>query len=120
MGEGGFGITYVGWDLNLATKVAIKEYFPQSFVTRMPEQGQSVTVLTGNSAEYYQKGLEKFVDEARCLGKFWELPGIVSAKDYFEANRTAYIVMEFVEGETLKAILKKKAMAACRWKRCLI
>lgn len=107
LGEGGFGITYLGWDINLELKVAIKEYYPNGFVTREHGQGNTVTVLTGQKTEFFQKGLDRFVDEARRLGKFWGLPGIVSVKDYFQENKTAYIVMEFAEGETLKAILKK-------------
>lgn len=56
MGEGGFGITYVGWDLNLATKVAIKEYFPQSFVSRENSRSNTVTLLTGYQAEFFSSG----------------------------------------------------------------
>lgn len=107
LGEGGFGITYLGWDINLELKVAIKEYYPNGFVTREATAGNTVTVLTGYRTEFFQKGLEKFVDEARRLAKFWGLPGIVAVKDYFQENKTAYIVMEFVEGETLKTILKQ-------------
>ena len=107
MGEGGFGITYVGWDLNLVMKVAIKEYFPQGFVSRENSRSNTVTLLTGYQAEFFSSGLEKFVDEAKRLAKFWRLPGIVMVKDYFHENKTAYIVMEFAEGETLKAILKR-------------
>ena len=106
LGEGGFGITYVGWDLNLEMKVAVKEYYPNGFVTRNTGFNQTVTVLTGQRTEFFQKGMEKFVDEARRLGKFWRLPGIVAVKDYFQENKTAYIVMEFVEGQTLKSVLK--------------
>ena len=105
LGEGCFGITYLGWDINLELKVAIKEYYPNGFVTREATAGNTVTVLTGYRTEFFQKGLEKFVDEARRLAKFWGLPGIVAVKDYFQENKTAYIVMEFVEGETLKTIL---------------
>ena len=104
LGEGGFGITYLGWDLNLEMKLAVKEYFPNGFVGR--DASRSVTLLSGQRTEFFLKGLEKFVDEAKRLGKFWGLPGIVSVKDYFQENRTAYIVMEFVEGKTLKQLLK--------------
>ena len=109
LGEGGFGITYVGWDLNLELKVAIKEYYPNGFVTRNSTFNRTLTVLTGSRGEFFQKGLDKFVDEARRLGKFWQLPGIVSVKDYFQENKTGYIVMEFAEGHTLKEILKKSS-----------
>ncbi len=105
LGEGGFGITYLGWDINLQLKVAIKEYYPNGLVTRGTTSDCKVTILTGKRSEIFQKGLNKFVDEARRLAKFWGLPGIVAVKDYFEANRTAYIVMEFAEGRTLKQLL---------------
>ncbi len=106
LGEGGFGITYVGWDLNLEMKIAIKEYFPNGFVTRNSGFDKTVTVMTGQKGDFFQRGLDKFVDEARRLGKFWGLPGIVSVKDYFQENKTGYIVMEFAQGQTLKSILK--------------
>ncbi len=107
LGEGGFGITYLGWDLNLELKVAIKEYYPNGFVTRSFGSEHSLSVLSGYRSEYFRKGLDQFIDEARRLAKFWSLPGIVTVKDYFPENKTAYIVMEFVEGETLKHILKE-------------
>ena len=106
LGEGGFGITYVGWDLNLEMKVAVKEYYPNGFVTRDNGRSNTLTILTGPRGEFFQKGVEKFVEEARRLAKFWRLPGIVAVKDYFQENKTAYIVMEFVQGSTLKEILK--------------
>ncbi len=106
LGEGGFGITYVGWDLNLEMKVAVKEYYPNGFVTRDNGRTNTLTILTGPRGEFFQKGVEKFVEEARRLAKFWRLPGIVAVKDYFQENKTAYIVMEFVQGSTLKEILK--------------
>ena len=103
LGEGGFGITYLGWDLKLEVKLAIKEYYPNGFVVR--NASRSVTLLSGQNPEFFQRGRDKFVDEAKRLGKFWGLPGIVSVKDYFQENRTAYIVMEFIEGKTLKEVL---------------
>ncbi len=71
------------------------------------DKARSVTLLSGQRTEFFRKGLDKFVDEAKRLAKFWGLPGIVSVKDYFQENRTAYIVMEFVEGKTLKQLLKE-------------
>lgn len=107
LGEGGFGISYVGWDLNLEHKVAIKEYYPMHLVTRQTKISPTITVLTGTSLEFYQKGLGKFVDEARTLAKFSGLPGIVLVRDYFQENGTAYIIMEFAEGDTLKTVLER-------------
>ena len=108
LGEGGFGITYVGWDLNLEMKVAVKEYYPNGYVTRNNRRTNTLSILSGPRGEFFQKGVEKFVDEARRLAKFWKLPGIVSVKDYFQENNTAYIVMEFIQGSTLKELLKQR------------
>ena len=99
LGEGGFGITYEGWDLNLELRVAIKEYFPSGFVTR---GNTDVIAHTGSGEEYYEKGKEKFLSEAKILARFYFLPGIVGVKDFFLENNTAYIVMEFLDGVTLK------------------
>jgi serine/threonine protein kinase len=103
LGEGGFGITYIGWDLNLDIKVAIKEYYPNGIVTR--DGTTTVFPYTGGKTESFTSGRDRFIKEAKNLAKFYSLPGIVSVKDYFPENGTAYIVMEFVEGKTLKAIL---------------
>jgi len=104
LGQGGFGITYVGWDLNLGLRVALKEYYPSGFVTRetTSSSGASVQPFTGTEGEFFAKGREKFINEARSLAKFFTLPGIVSVKDYFLENGTAYITMEFIDGQTLK------------------
>lgn len=108
LGEGGFGITYLGWDLNLDMKVAIKEYYPAGFVTRENTVTTTVTPFSGDKREAYISGLEKFVGEAKSLAKFYILPGIVSVKDFFKENGTGYIVMEYVEGITLKQYLQKE------------
>lgn len=105
LGEGGFGITYLGWDLNLDLKVAIKEYFPSGLVERGHTQ---VNVPSQSDAEYYEDGRNKFAQEARSLARFYTLPGIVSVKDFFLENNTAYIAMEYLEGETLKVYLKRQ------------
>lgn len=109
LGEGGFGITYLGWDLNLDIRIAIKEYYPVGLVTRETTATglSTVTPFTGNKGDIYQSGLEKFVKEAKSLAKFSNLPGIVSVKDFFRENGTAYIVMEYIEGITLKQHLTK-------------
>ncbi len=108
LGEGGFGITYLGWDLNLDLKVAIKEYYPSGFVTRENTVTTTVTPFSGDKREAFFNGLDKFVGEAKSLAKFYSLPGVVSVKDFFKENGTGYIVMEYVEGITLKQYLKKE------------
>ena len=107
LGEGGFGVTYVGWDQILEVRVAVKEYFPIGMASRtVMEHGHySLSVLMGENEDGYRHGLERFMEEARSLSRFDHLKGIVSVKDFFFENRTAYMVMEFVEGETLKQFL---------------
>ncbi len=107
LGEGGFGITYMGWDLNLDLKLAIKEYYPTGFVTRTNTTTNTVTPYRGEKAEFFTAGRSRFINEAKTLAKFYTLPGIVSVRDFFLENGTAYIVMEFVEGETLKQRLAR-------------
>ena len=107
LGEGGFGITYIGFDLNLELRVAIKEYYPNGLVTRQVSGTMSVIPFT-SQGEQYGKGLERFVLEARSLAKFHDLRGIVAVKDFFRENSTAYIVMEYIEGETLKQYIARK------------
>ena len=107
LGEGGFGITYLGYDLTLEMKIAIKEYYPAGYVTREVQNGNTVTTFTGEKKEFYLNGKEKFIHEARTLAKFSMLPGIVSVRDYFEANNTSYIIMEYLDGDTLKSYLRK-------------
>ena len=107
LGFGGFGVTYIAWDEKLEQKVAIKEYLPGEFSTRMPGQ-TLVTVFNGEKTEQYYNGLKKFVDEAKRLAKFQNETGIVKIFDSFEENRTAYIVMEYLEGETLSEYLKRE------------
>ena len=105
LGFGGFGITYVGWDYIMGRKVAIKEYLPSEFATRMPTQ-LKVTVYNGDPEEQFREGLLKTLDEAKRLAKFESVPGVVQIYDCFEANGTSYIVMEFLEGITLKEYLE--------------
>lgn len=109
IGEGGFGITYIGFDMNLEMKLAIKEFYPNGFVTRESDVTSMVTnYTTSNNNSQYQKWKDSFVKEARNLAKFSDLPGIVHVRDFFQENNTAYIVMEYVEGETLKDYLASR------------
>ena len=105
LGHGGFGITYLGWNVTLDIPVAIKEYFPADLATR--ERNLSVVPQTDQAAPDFQWGLERFLDEARILARI-QHPAIVRIHHFFEAHRTAYIVMDYVEGESLSAHLKRK------------
>lgn len=107
LGYGGFGVTYIGWDGKLEQKVAIKEYLPSEFSTRMPGQSR-VTVFNGDKNEQFYDGLKKFVEEAKRLAKFQNEPGIVKVFDSFIENDTAYIIMEYLDGETLASRLKRE------------
>lgn len=111
VGYGGFGVTYIGWDAKLEQKVAIKEYLPSEFSTRAPGHSQ-LTIYSGDKAEQFSKGLNQFVDEAKRLAKFQNTTGIVKVFDSFEENQTAYIIMEYLDGETLAAKLKRDGVMA--------
>ncbi len=109
LGEGGFGITYIGWNLNLDMPIAIKEYFPNGFVTRNAGQTDMVSVLSGGGkGQFYLKQKERFLDEAKTLGRLDDIDSIVSVKDCFAENGTAYIIMEYLEGEDFGAYLRRK------------
>lgn len=107
IGEGGFGITYIGWDLNLHIPLAIKEYFPNGYAMRDNKMGDQVTAFTGEKERLYNKGREKFVQEAQSLAKFYKKEEIVLVRDYFQENGTAYIVMEYIVGKTLIQIIER-------------
>ena len=112
LGQGGFGITYLGIDELHEKKVAIKEFFPQGIVTRNIEYQDTVTVTFVGEKENYEKGKERFLKEARTMAKFSKDKGIVKALDFFEINNTAYIVMEYLEGVTLKQYLRENQRIA--------
>ena len=107
LGQGGFGITYLGMDELHKKKVAIKEFFPQGIVTRNIEYEDTVTVTLVGEKENYDKGKERFLKEAQIMAMFSKDKGIVKALDFFEINNTAYIVMEYLEGVTLKQYLRE-------------
>ncbi len=109
LGEGGFGITYLGINTKLDLKVAIKEFFPFGYVHRVATASATVTERTETADEsFFEKGRARFLSEAKTLAKFNNENGVVSVYDFFEENNTAYIVMEYLEGETLKSYLQRK------------
>ena len=107
LGQGGFGITYVGWDIALERKVAIKEYYPSGQVSRNPGSRDLTWYTNEQSRQARQNGMQMFLKEARKMSKVDNLTNVVRVRDIFQENETAYIVMDFVEGETLKARLDK-------------
>jgi len=98
LGHGGFGITYSANDAGLGKTVAIKEYLPGEFAVR--DGVIDVAPKSSDDAEPFHWGLERFLEEARILARFHH-PNVVGVHRYFEANGTAYMVMEFIEGDTL-------------------
>lgn len=106
LGEGGFGITYIGWDLILDRKVAIKEFYPQGIVNRELTHHSTVVSCIGKE-EFIEKEKEGFIKEAKTMAKLGNIPGIVTMHDVFAQNGTVYIVMDYVEGKTLKAYVKE-------------
>lgn len=107
LGQGGFGITYIGWDLAMERKVAIKEYYPSGQVSRNPGSRDLTWYTNEQSRQARQNGMQMFLKEARKMSKVDNLTNVVRVRDIFQENETAYIVMDFVEGETLKARLDK-------------
>ena len=106
LGEGGFGITYEGLDTVLNLKVAIKEYYPLGLVNRTATVSTEVTAFSRENQTLFSKGKQNFLKEARTLAKFATDPSIVTVRDFFELNNTAYIVMDFLDGTDIKEFLK--------------
>lgn len=118
LGKGGFGITYKGYDLNLEKEVAIKEFFPEGLVTRAVRIDTSdpgkrtnasrVIPLNSKSNETYRKSLDLFYREAKALARLSRLSNVVHVYHCFPENDTAYIVMDYVNGKSLKTLLEEK------------
>lgn len=104
LGEGGFGLTYLAFDTQLEKRVAIKEYLPAEFAHRTTER--TVRPRAPNTEELFQWGLDTFINEARTLARFHN-PHIVQVYRFIEANGTAYIVMEYIPGRELKAVVRE-------------
>ena len=118
LGQGGFGITYIGYDLSLDKKVAIKEYFPRNQVSR--HSSYSIKLSWDTEAQLkglQQSGCEHFLKEARRMAKINAIPGIVRVRDTFMENETAYIVMDYVDGITLKEEVERHGTMS--YDRCL-
>lgn len=107
LGQGGFGITYIGWDRHLAIPVAIKEYFPSGVVHRQSTVDIGVTCYTGVETQAFASHRERFIREARTLAQLSGVPEIVQVRNFFTTNNTAYIIMEYVQGITLKDYFKR-------------
>ncbi len=105
LGQGGFGIAYAATDVNLNAKVVIKEYLPEDFAYRTVDN--TVSAREDDDQGFYQTGLDNFLVEARTLATFRH-PHIVRVARFFEAHKTAYMVLEYERGESLKVWRKKR------------
>ena len=103
LGQGGFGITYQGIDTKLNRAVAVKEFFPEGCW----REGSTVVSAGKWNSDTYSDAKQKFLLEGQTLGQF-NHPGIVQVFYYFEENNTAYMVMEYLQGQTLAELLKKR------------
>ena len=106
IGAGGFGITYRAWDPLLQSYVAIKEYYPSGIATRSADSSK-VCVPVGQEQREYHRGRIRFLKEAQDVARFQSEPNIVSIYDYLEENDTAYMVMEYLHGCTLKQYIRE-------------
>ena len=114
LGAGGFGITYLAFDLHLDGPVVVKEYFPAGFAVRIGNQ--RVIASSPKNHETYAWGLGRFIEEARAVHRFRH-QNVVRVHRFVEAHGTAYIVMEYVEGESLEAILESRGrLSTAEWR----
>ena len=105
LGQGGFGITYLAEDELLGQKIVIKEYFPACFARRAEDGSIRITEETDRAA--FTEGRNRFLREARILTSLLDVPGVVKAWNYFQENQTAYLVMEYVQGISLRSWLEQ-------------
>ncbi len=113
IGFGGFGVIYKAWDKNFEKVVAVKEYYPTTFLSRNVGEKQAY-IYDKRNVEEFEKGKKEFLEEARNLAKFNNHPNIVHVYDFFEENGTAYFVMEFLDGCNLKTFLQVNAQSGRR------
>jgi serine/threonine protein kinase len=108
LGEGGFGITYEAVDVNNGGLVCIKEYFPAELALREHvDSSWNLHIFSGEKKSLYERGLKRFLNESEILKNFQYLDGIVTVMDSFQENKTAYIVMEYIDGITLKQYIEE-------------
>ena len=104
IGNGGFGVTYIGLDAQLKRKIAIKEFFPRKTSVRMKD-GLHVVAPSMECQQAFNRGLEQFLNEAKHLARLSHIQGIVYIYNFFQENGTGYIIMEYLEGKDLRNLL---------------
>lgn len=104
--EGGMGLVYFGFDEVLQTQVSIKEFFPRKYSMR--QGGKELRPYEGEAEEFFKSGLEKFINEARTLARFGSYDSVVSTRDFFYENNTGYIVMDYIDGVTVRELIEKE------------
>lgn len=110
IGWGSFGVTYIGWDSVMRRKVAIKEYLPSEYATRMVDTTMVIVPQKDAEREKYERGMIRFHKEAEKLASLGRIDGVVYIYESFEENNTAYIVMEYLDGETLESYMRSKGI----------
>jgi len=108
LGQGGFGITYLAWDNLLNRQVAVKEFFPTGTVYRQSTHSTQVSCVIKGMIPHYERSRERFLREAQALVRFQDIPEVVNIHDFFKANNTAYIIMEFIRGVDLAKYIQHK------------
>lgn len=105
--SGGFGIVYKAWDQTLDKMVAVKEYYPSSIAARVADTYE-VRAYSESNIQEFEHGKQRFLTEARSVARFGEHPNIVDVYDFFEENNTVYMVMEYMDGMTLKSYIQEQ------------
>lgn len=107
LGVGGFGVTYLAFDPASGRMCALKEYFPRAWAVR-DNATNSLMPTTEGQQEVYRHGRDVFINEAKILQGLYANPHVVNVLDFFYDNETAYMVMEYIQGQTINDYMKKK------------
>ncbi|MCI5752631.1 MAG: protein kinase [Oscillospiraceae bacterium] len=110
IGMGGFGITYLAYDIKMGRRIAIKEFFPFGLAARSSDHLTVSVSINEESAAVFKNGAERFYEEARMVAGFNDNPNIVSVYDFFYENSTAYYTMEYLHGQSLKDHIVKNGV----------